>query len=94
MSSPADQTIVETTSPGEQIELGTVPEPSVNTNFFGWSVLPKHFQLLLLHAHIHAHLEQHRQLVHRVQLLDLGVDHRLGRADVLLADDSHLGGKG
>ena len=26
MSSPADQAIVEPTSPGEQIELGTVPE--------------------------------------------------------------------
>ena len=62
--------------------------------FLGWFELPEIFQLLLLHAHIRAHLEHHRQLVHRVQLLNLGVDHRLGRADVLLADNSHLGGKG
>ena len=68
--------------------------PFWNFPFLRIVLLPELFQLLLLHADIHAHLEQHRQLVHRVQLLDPGVDHGLGGADVLLADDPHLGGKG
>ena len=36
MSSPADQAIVETTSPGEQIELGTVPELVLTPTFWGF----------------------------------------------------------
>ena len=57
-------------------------------------MLPELFELLLLHPHINADLEDNRKLVHRVQLLDLGVDHRLCWGDVLLADDHHLGGEG
>ena len=55
---------------------------------------PKIFQLLLLDAHIDAHFEEHRQLFHQVQLLNLGVYHSLSWVDVLLADQNHLGGKG
>ena len=39
MSSPADQAIVETTSPGEQVELGTVPELVLTPTFgFYWRI--------------------------------------------------------
>ena len=48
------------------------------------SCKPKIFQLLLLDAHIDAHFEEHRQLFHQVQLLNLGVDHSLSWVDVLL----------